>query len=236
MSQRPSPGNESPVTPESEQQRTAGLLALEIMHEVRNPVEAISNLVYLAMAEADNADRVRLYLEQTGEQIASLIRITNQTLAFARGSQLATSISMRELAESALRIHHRAIAARKIHLVTSFPESFRVDARGGQLLQVVSNLLSNSLDALPDGGTLSIRLRRRGRRVILLVADNGHGIRQRDIARIFEPFFTAKTETGTGLGLSLSKKIVEEHGGNLRVRSTVRPDRIGTVFRIALPA
>lgn len=225
------------ATPESppEQQNTAGLHALEIMHEIRNPLEALSNLIYLADSDADNPEHVHSYMGMAEEQIRTLTRIANETLAFARGGQLPSPVVFSELIEAALRIHHRAITAKEIRVVQALPNSLCVDVRGGQMLQVLSNLFKNAIEAMPRCGTLSLRLQLRSKRIVLTVADNGSGILQRDLDKIFDPFFTTKGDTGTGLGLSLSKKIIEEHHGTLRVRSRVG-SRGGTVFRISLPA
>jgi signal transduction histidine kinase len=139
------------------------------------------------------------------------------------------------LAEAALRIHRKAIEARKIHLVKDLPSTLVAEVHGGEILQVVSNLIANALDALPVGGRLRLRLRRRQGEVHFVVADNGQGIPTDQIAEIFKPFFTTKEERGTGLGLALSKGIVERHRGKIRLRSSVRPGRSGTVFKISLP-
>lgn len=124
-------------------------------------------------------------------------------------SPIPQAVDLIELAEAALRIHHRRINAQKIHLVRDFSERAFAEIYTGQILQVISNLLANALDALPEGGTLSLRLRRRGSQIQLLVADNGHGMAPNQVARLFEPFFTTKQDRGTGLGLALSKKIIE---------------------------
>lgn len=115
------------------------------------------------------------------------------------------------------------------------PESLTAQVHSGEILQLVSNLIANALDALPVDGTLCIRLRRRRSEAHFVVADNGHGIPKSIFAHIFEPFFTTKDEVGTGLGLALSKRIVEGHRGRIRVRSSLRPGKSGTIFKISLP-
>jgi signal transduction histidine kinase len=100
----------------------------------------------------------------------------------------------------------------------------------GEILQVVSNLIVNSLDALPADGTLCLRLRKRADEVDLVIADNGHRIPIEHHDLVFQPFFTTKQERGTGLGLAPSKKIIEKHRGKIRMRSSVRPGRNGTTF------
>ncbi len=105
----------------------------------------------------------------------------------------------------------------------------------GEMLQVVSNLIVNALDALPEDGVLYLRLRKRRGQVEFVIADNGHGIPPDHGDTIFQPFFTTKGDGGTGLGLALSKRIIERHNGRIRVRSSVRPGKSGTAFKISLP-
>ena len=120
-------------------------------------------------------------------------------------------------------------------LIRRFPADITADVYVTEILQVISNLLANALDALPENGVLKIRLRKSQSHIHLLIADNGHGIPEEHRDKIFKPFFTTKEDRGNGLGLALSKEIVERHRGKIRVRSSVRPDRRGTTFRISLP-
>ena len=215
---------------------TAEHLALEVLHEIRNPLEALGNLTYLAYEEADNPDKVRQYMRQAEEQMATLNHIASQTLGFARSSPSPKSTSLAALMKSAVRIHQRTIDGRKIHLVRDLTEDVFVEVYSGELLQVLSNLIANALDALPIEGTLRLRFQTRQNEVHLVVSDSGQGIPAADIAQIFEPFFTTKDQTGTGIGLSLVCKIVEHHRGRIRVRSSVRAGKSGTTFRVSLPA
>ena len=213
----------------------AGLLALELMHEIRNPLEALGHLTYLTREEAHDPEKVLKYMRLAEEHVGTLNRIASQTLGFARVSQNPRPIDLVALAEAALRIHQRTVEARNIHLVKRLPDDLLATVRGGQMLQVVSNLIVNALDALPDEGTLSVRLRKGKDGIHLMVADNGHGIAAEHLGRVFEPFFTTREESGNGLGLALSRKVIEEHGGRIRLRSSVREGRRGTMFKISLP-
>jgi signal transduction histidine kinase len=140
------------------------------------------------------------------------------------------------LAEAAIRIHQKTISEKKIHLVKDITEGITASVYTSEILQVISNLIMNALDALPPAGVLCLRFRKRRDEVHLVVADTGHGIDAEHSANIFKPFFTTKEERGTGLGLALSKKIVERHRGRISMRSRVQPGKSGTIFRIALPA
>ena len=213
----------------------AGRLALELMHEINNPLDALGNLTYLAMQELDDGDQVQIYLQQIQEQVTTLKRIVSQTLGLAKSSPVLKKERLKELAQAALRIHGKAIKSRRIHLVPEIPEELSAEVRAGQILQVLSNLTANALDALPEAGTLRLRVRKTSNSVHILVADNGQGIPVEHSASIFEPFFTTKQGRGTGLGLHISKKIIEGHQGKIQMRSSVREGKSGTTFRVSLP-
>ena len=220
----------------AEQRAVAGRLALEIMHEVKNPLEALGHLTYLALQEADDPAKVREYLLQAEEQMLNVTRIAKQTLSFSQQVDRLRAIDLVTVAEAAIRIHQRVIDEKRIHLVKDLPEGAVTEVFTGEMLQVISNLIVNALDALPAGGILRLRVRRRKDQIDFVIADNGHGIPNGHTGAIFEPFFTTKADKGTGLGLALSKRIVERHNGRIRVRSSVRAGRSGTAFRISLPA
>ncbi len=220
----------------SEERATAGRLALEVMHEIRNPLEALGNLHYLCVLESKHSEKVQYFMRLADEQLGNLKHIADHTLAFARHSQVPRPTDLVGVAEAALRIHFGDIKAKNVHLLKDLPEELFVDAHTGAMLQVISNLIVNALDALPCEGTLHLRLRKLHGEVQLLIADNGQGIPKENRGRVFEPFFTTKGERGTGLGLALSKDIVERHRGHIRLRSSVRPGKSGTTFKISLPA
>jgi signal transduction histidine kinase len=219
----------------AEERATPGLLALELMHEIRNPLEAIGNLTYLAIEEADDKETVRAYLRRIEEQLATLNHIASQTLGLARTTTSPQQVRLAALGEAALRIHQGTIKAKQIHVVKDLPQQVIAQVYSTEMLQVMSNLIVNSLDALPRDGTLWMRLRKRNREINIVVADNGHGIPAEHIGQIFEPYFTTK-KVGNGLGLALSKRIVEHNQGKISLRSSVRPGKSGTTFKISLPA
>jgi len=219
----------------AEERASAGQLALEVMHEIRNPLEALGHLVYLASAGADNPACTRKYMEQAEEQISTLNHIASQTLGFARTSASPHPTDLVTVAQAALRIHQRTIDDKHIRLVKELPEELTAEVNPGQILQVASNLIVNALDALPPHGTLCLRLRKRKGGAQLVIADNGHGIPKQHIPNIFEAFFSTKGQHGTGLGLAISKNIIEGHRGTIRVRTSAQPGRSGTLFRVSLP-
>lgn len=219
----------------SESLAAAGQFAASIMHEINNPLEAITNLIFLLQQNPGNSELVQQYTQLIEEQLGALIRIAHQTLSFYRVSPQKTSVSAAALAEAALRIHQKIIAAKHIQVLKRLPPEISIDVHPGEMLQVISNLVSNAVDASPENGVLYLRCRCSPRAVEIVVADTGHGIPGSIVHRIFDPFFTTKQEKGSGLGLAISKAIVEKHQGSVRARSTTRSGRSGSAFRISLP-
>jgi signal transduction histidine kinase len=230
------PTEETAKQEKAEERATAALLALELMHEIRNPLDALDNLIYLSLEQAGEPEKVQKYLRLAREQTATLSQISAKVLDFARCSLLPKPTCLVAVAEAALRIHQKTIEAKKINIVKDLPQSLNAQVYSGEILQLVSNLIANALDALPFEGTLWLKLRKRRDQVHLVVADNGHGIPSELVAQVFQPFFTTKEDRGTGLGLSLSRKVIDHHRGEIRLRSSVRPGKSGTMFKITLPA
>lgn len=213
----------------------AGQFAAMVMHEINGPLEAVHNLNYLIQQEADNPSQVRVFSGMLEEQLVTLTKLSRQTLSFYRSSETRESIAIATLAEAALRVHQRKISAKHINLRKRLTSDVSAEVHAGDMLQVFSNLISNAIDALPENGTLAVSVRRTSDEAHVTVADNGPGIPAPILPRIFDPFFTTKKERGTGLGLSISKSIVEKHHGRIRSRTTTRPSRNGTAFRISIP-
>ena len=213
----------------------AGQFAAAIMHEINNPLEAISNLNYLINVEPDNPENVRVYSRLLEEQLGLVIEIAHQTLSFCRPPDALTTVDLGALAQAAIRIHEGKAAAKNVRIERKIARINQIHSHAGELLQVVANLIGNALDAMSEGGTLHVRVRKAGTDVHITVADNGHGIPSEMLTRIFEPFFSTKKERGTGLGLAISKSILERHGGRARVRSSVQEGKSGTAFRLSFP-
>jgi len=172
----------------AEQRSVAGRLALEVMHEVKNPLEALGHLTYLALLEADDPAKVRMYLLQAEEQMENLRHVAKQSLGFSHRSDKPRPIDLVAVAEAAIRIHQRVIEEKRIHLVKDLPEGAVAEVFTGEMLQVVSNLIVNALDALPAEGILRLRVRKRANEIDFVVADNGHGIATQHKEALFQPF------------------------------------------------
>jgi signal transduction histidine kinase len=212
-----------------------GQFAAMVMHEINGPLEAVHNLNYLIQQEADNPSRVRTFSGMLEEQLNTLTKLSRQTLSFYRSPETRESTPISTLAEAALRVYQRKISAKRITIRKRLKTDVTAEVHAGDMLQVFSNLISNAIDALPENGTLAVSVRRAAHEAHVTVADNGPGIPAPILPKIFDPFFTTKKERGTGLGLSISKSIVEKHHGRIRSRTTTRPSRNGTAFRISIP-
>jgi signal transduction histidine kinase len=220
---------------ESQVQALAGQFAAITMHEVNGPLEAITNLNYLVQTSSDDGVLVRNYSSLIDEQLLALTAISRQTLSFYHSKDTVEPILIAQLVEAALRVHRREIAAKGIRLIKKLPDDMTVESHAGSMLQAFSNLIGNAVEALPAQGTLQIRSRCTDGQAHILFADNGSGIPTTIRSKIFDPFFSTKRERGTGLGLGITKAIIERHHGSIRSRTSTRIGRNGTAFRISLP-
>jgi signal transduction histidine kinase len=226
----------------TEKLAVAGRLAASIAHEINNPLEAVTNLLYLIGSTALEP-AAREFLEQASHELDRVAQITVQTLRFHRRSSRPVETDLRDLVESVLPLFESRARLLQATVESRFRDVPPVLIHDGEVRQVIANLISNATDALGEGGRLLLRTSLAHHPVTgvpgvtLTVADTGHGMSPEILARIFEPFFSTKGATGTGLGLWVSLEIVEKHHGSLRVRSRrPQPGRNGgTVFRFFLP-
>jgi signal transduction histidine kinase len=223
------------IVRQSQSQAVAAQFAAVAMHEINSPLGAAINLNFLIQQNAEDVESVRRFSQLMEEQFATLTRLSRQTLSFYRSAETIEVISVSALADAAIRVHHLKIATKKIQIQKNMPLSIAVETHAGDLLQVMSNLIANAIEAMPEGGSLRFKANRSDHEAHIIIADNGSGIPKEIAAKIFDPFFTTKKERGTGLGLAISKAIVERHRGRIRARSSVRSGRSGTAFRVSLP-
>ncbi len=218
----------------TEKLAAAGRLAATVAHEINNPLEAVGNLIYLALNEPGLPPVSRGYLRMANEELRRVGHIVSQTLGFYRESGTSQSVDLSVLVNDVLALYQRKLDARQIR-VTRNMESVMVEGVAGELRQVIANLLSNALDAMEPYGVLAIEVRSQTDQVRFAISDTGHGIATPLLDRIFEPFFTTKKDAGTGLGLWVSKGIVEKHQGRLDVMSSQKEEDHGTAFVMTLP-
>jgi PAS domain S-box-containing protein len=223
----------------AEKLATAGRFAATMAHEINNPLEAVGNLLYIVKSADELRAENRDYLLEAEHQLERVSHLTRQTLGFYRESADPSEVSVPEVIESVLRFYDSNIVNKRIKVQLSFEECPRIQGLAGELRQMMANLISNALDALPDRGLLKVStvpVANDGLSgVEIRVRDTGCGVPAENLQRIFEPFFTTKSDVGTGLGLWVAKQIAERHGGSVLVESrTDGPDR-GTQFSIFLP-
>jgi PAS domain S-box-containing protein len=227
----------------TERLAATGRLAASIAHEINNPMAAVTNLVYLIEGCAGDNQQAVQFARLAQEELKRMAHITRQMLGFYRDSVDPVRVEVGELLSGVLELYDRRLKNGGVHVEVRNESAPAVQVFAGEIRQVISNLLINAIDAMPEGGRIVIRAHasrdwrnggRRGARI--LIADNGRGIPEALKTRIFEPFFTTKGQKGTGLGLWVSEGIVQKHHGTLRVRSTQRDGRSGTSFSIFLPS
>lgn len=226
----------------SEKLAVTGRLAASIAHEINNPLEAVTNLLFLMRADA-STEAQKKYLAQAEQELARVAEITKQTLRFYREPSQPTATRISTVLDSVLmlfgpRLVAAGVAVERIERSTSAT----VLSSPGELRQVIANLLGNAIDAMRTGGRLRIRISQQRHPgqcrdfVRLTIADTGMGIPGNVLPTIFEPFVTTKGETGTGLGLWVTAEIMKRNGWKIRVRSCSHPGHSGTTFSIVIPA
>ncbi len=226
---------------QAEKLASAGRLSAAIAHEVNNPLEALTNLLYIAKHDVDQP-HVRHSLEQAEHEVSRIAHITRQSLGFYREDTRLAIFSVSSVINQTITFYTARASLKGVLLRTTIESDVDLLGSGGELRQVLSNLLSNSLDACEAGGSIRVSLRKHrasGTGVVgarIVIADSGCGIDPAKLAAIFEPFYTTKGSTGTGLGLWVTRQLIEKHGGSIRVRSANAGAKRGTIFRIFLPS
>jgi signal transduction histidine kinase len=217
-------------------------MAATLAHEINNPLESVTNLIYLARETEGIPESARQYLKDADEELDRVRQMTKQTLGLYRESTKSEPLLVSGLLKGLLAMYSPRIKTRQIRTDLKVVSEIEVCGLKGELRQVFSNLLSNSIDAVGTDGIIRLRVaaahsERNGRRggVRVMVADNGPGISAANVKKIFEPFFTTKMNVGTGLGLWVSKEIVEQHGGSIRLRSCTMHGKNWTVASVFLP-
>jgi PAS domain S-box-containing protein len=226
----------------SEKLAAAGKLAATIAHEMNNPLEALTNLLYLARRDAAIKKETQELLRMADQQLSRVNYIAKQTLGFygELGSQTADVV---EAMEKTLIMYQSRISAKQVCVEKKYESDGLVRALAGELGQAFSTLLANAIDASPAGAELLLRIQpdslpddRHTPAIRIEVEDFGPGIPMADQAHIFEPFFTTKSYVGTGLGLWITKQIARKRGGRIEFRSNCEPGKNGTCFSLVLPA
>lgn len=218
--------------------RVAGIIA----HEINNPLESITNTFYLLSSHPSLDEEARYYARLGEEELHRVSHITRQTLGFYRESKDPVDVSLPQLLDDILELQSRRLEFGNIVLDKKYLARGSLQGFPVELKQVFLNLIANAVQAMPEGGKLRLRVdnrhsRRDGRTggICVSIVDTGSGIAPDQAQRLFEPFFTTKSTKGTGLGLWISKGIVQKYGGTIRFRSLRRATGNITCFRVFFP-
>ena len=215
---------------QTEKLAVAGRLAATIAHEINNPLEAVTNLLYLLRSHV--RDSGIEYLNTAESEVERISNITKQTLAFYREGGKAGAVNLVALIEEVLKVLGRKTAQRKINVLTEFAQ---IEAQGiaGELRQLFLNLIDNAISAAPVGGSVRIEMVEQGNSARVSITDSGNGIARENLEKLFQPFFTTKS-FGTGLGLWVAQGIAGKFGGNIAVESRSEGPLHGATFHVTL--
>jgi len=226
----------------TEKLAAAGRMAATVAHEINNPLEAVTNLVYLAKRDLPKNDKVAGYLELASRELDRVAHITRQTLGFYRDTSSPVQFNVAETLDDLLLLYEKRFESRNIKVIKQYDKDVEITALSGEIRQAFSNLVTNAIDAMPDGGTLVLRVSHSYawsgphlHGVRLTILDTGSGIEPKHKKNIFQPFFTTKSDVGTGLGLWITRGIIEKHRGTIRMKSRTQQDSHGTAFSLFLP-
>jgi PAS domain S-box-containing protein len=232
--------NQEATLKQTEMLAATGRMAATIAHEINNPLEAVTNLIFLAKTNKEIPESVRKHLEMADEELARVGQIAQQTLGFYRDTSRPLLLDLASVIADVIAVFERRLSYKQMHCKPEFRGDLEIVGLQGELRQAFSNLLLNAIDASSNGGLIRIRahqtriLKTGLPAVSIVVYDSGSGISHAAKKQIFSPFFTTKQSVGTGLGLWVTKGIVEKHGGSIRYKSRAQCPS-GTIFRVVLP-
>lgn len=225
----------------SERLASVGRLAATVAHEINNPLEAVTNFIYIAKQHPEASEEVKGYLNSADDELRRVAHITQQTLGFYRDNSHPISLVIADVLQDVLTVYERKCQYKTLDVEQRIEPNLTLRTVQGELKQILSNLIANAIDASKENGKIIICARTShhfpsgGSGVRITIADNGVGISDENKQKLFAPFFTTKTAVGTGLGLWITKDLLEKKGGRILFRST-DSDRSGTVMTIYLPS
>jgi len=223
---------------QSEKLAATGRMAATIAHEINNPLESVMNLVFLARI-CGSINEARGYLLTAEKELERVAHIVRQTLGYYRETAAPVQVDLRGLIEDVLTVYQTKLNGYKIAVDCRFDNHRPIVVNKGELVQVLSNVIANSIDAMAQGGVLQVQigettnLQKEG--VQIVIRDNGTGIQQEHLSKIFEAFFTTKGNLGTGIGLWVAKQLIEKQHGQIAITSCTDPENSGTTLNIFLP-
>jgi PAS domain S-box-containing protein len=222
---------------QAEKIAATGRMAATIAHEINNPLEAVTNLLYLLRPMITDPEGIK-YLDSAESELVRVSHIAKQTLGYYREHAVASSVSLADVVRDAVAVYEPRCTGLGIKIRKSLDSSRKVVLRRGEIMQVISNLIANSIYAMPKGGVLSLSVQdtmEPADGILLTIADTGVGIAADDLPRVFEAFFTTRTTVGTGIGLFVARQFVEGHGGRVEIESKTEAENHGTSVHVFLP-
>ncbi len=222
---------------QAEKIAATGRMAATIAHEINNPLEAVMNLIYLLRPMIVDPAGID-YFQSIETELGRVSHIAKQTLGYYRENAAANRASIGDIVLQAITIYQPRCTATGIEIKRAINSSRKIVLRRGEMMQVVSNLMMNSIYAMQAGGILSISVEDAAGSpdgIVLTIQDDGVGIAEADLPRVFEAFFTTRSTVGTGIGLFVAKQFVEGHGGQIEVESRQGGENHGTTVRVVLP-
>ena len=223
----------------AEKLSVTGRMAAAIAHEINNPLESLTNLLYLVRLESEGNTRALSYLDMTDNELERIAAITKQTLQFYRDPAVPVDVDTQQILEEVVGLFATRMKAKGINVTLKVRQVNTFQGIQGEIRQVLINLVNNAIDAVQQHGRIDIEadaMERDGRPAVrVLVHDNGTGITPEQSERLFQPFFSTKGAHGTGLGLWVSRGIVEKHGGTLELASRGSNGSVKTTATVVLP-
>lgn len=225
---------------QNEKLASVGRLASSIAHEINNPLESVTNLLYILQSQVSDADTKALVMTAQ-EELARVSHIATHTLKFHKQSSSRTMLDLTALVDSVIGLYRARLHSSSITIINDRAHVSPLLCFEGELRQVLVNVVSNAFDAMRSGGRLILRCRDVTLQpsglegVRLTVADTGIGMDARTLSRVFEPFFSTKGIGGTGLGMWITEELVHKNHGTIKVRSKIHPGDSGTVVSMCFP-
>ena len=221
---------------QSEKLAATGRMAATIAHEINNPLDSVMNLVYLARTTLAANSKAMPYLLNAERELERIAHIARQTLGYYRDPGPPAEVRLEDMLDEVLSVYRFRLLGGNVAVDCNFAHHRPVNASKDELMQVFSNLITNAIDAMPEGGVLTIQTREiDGQGLEIQVRDKGTGISAENLDRVFEPFFSTKGQRGTGIGLWVARQLLEKRGGSINLQSETKFPDNGTTVSVFIP-